>query len=390
MRGARYPTVAEIVSVLERCYPPALAEPWDQVGLHCGDLDRPVPLILLAVDPAPEVVAEAVLAGAGMLVTHHPLALAPVRPVTYDPAGSTLHRLASSGIAYYVAHTNADSAAPGVSDALAAALGLVRQLAPLDPRPPPADKLVTFVPDADVDRLVDTLAAAGAGSIGEYRRCAFLAPGTGTFVPGAAANPSIGRPGEREEVPETRVEMIMPRAIRAQVVEALLAAHPYEEPAYEVYEVAAPAAEPGVGLGRIGELARPQSLREFVRSVVAGLPATRSAIRVAGPPGLPVRRVAVCGGSGSDLLAAAARAGADVMLTADVSHHRAGGAGRDGLPAVVDVPHWASEWPWLEQAAAAVRTGLPGGVTVDTAVSRRVTDPWTSAWTGRKEPEQET
>lgn len=387
--AARYPTLAELASALDRLYPPGLAEPWDQVGLHCGDLDRPVATVLLAVDPAPEVVAEAVVVGADLLVTHHPPALQPVRPVTSDPTGRTLYQLASSGIALYVAHTNADCAAPGVSDALATVLGLAGDLVPLSPRQTPADKLVTFVPTNDVDRVVDALSAAGVGSIGDYRRCAFFAPGTGTFVPGPGTNPAIGRPGERAEVAETRVEMILPRSLRAAAVRALLAAHPYEEPAYEVYEVAEPAADPRCGFGRVGELGSPTGLREFVDAIAAALPAA-GVIRFAGSRDTVVRRVAVCGGSGADLLRDAARAGADAFVTADASHHRAGGAGRDGWPALVDVSHWASEWPWLGQAATALRAALPDGVTVDTVVSRRVTDPWTGARPVRNEADEGT
>jgi hypothetical protein len=287
--------------------------------------------------------------------------------------GRLVHRLVTSGIALHVAHTNADSADPGVSDSLARALGL-EPLRPLTPHAAdPQDKLVTFVPHGDAERLVDALAGAGAGVIGDYTRCAWTTAGTGTFRPERGTHPTIGTVGSVEQVPETRVEMVLPRAHRAAVVAALTAVHPYEEPAYDVYELAA--AQPGRrGIGRICQLAEPEPLRDFVERVRRGLPATPGGIRVAGDADPPIRTVAVSGGAGDSLLDAARAAGADVFVTADLRHHRASETLEAAGPALVDVAHWTSEWPWLADAARR----LTDATTVEAHVSRIVTDPWTA------------
>lgn len=369
--------LADVTAAVDRLYDPTLAESWDAVGLVCGDPDAEVRRVLFAVDPVAAVAEEAVEWGADLVVTHHPLFLRPVHGVAATtPKGRLVHRLLTRGIGLHVAHTNADRADPGVSDALARALGL-GGLRPLAPAPPdPVDKLVVFVPEEEADQLLDALAAAGAGRIGAYERCAWTTAGIGTFRPGEGASPTIGSVGAVEQVRETRVEMVMPRARRRAVLEALVAAHSYEEPAYDVYELAS---MPGAaGTGRVGRLEEPEPLREFLQRVAGALPATATGARAAGDPETPVRTVAVCGGAGDSLLGAARAAGVDAYVTADLRHHPASEAQEAGPPALVDVAHWASEWPWLEAAAARLNDELvSAGTTVETRVSTTPTDPWT-------------
>lgn len=364
-------TVADVVAELERRYDPRWAEPWDAVGLVCGDPERPVERVHLAVDPVLAVADEAIAAGAGVLVTHHPLFLGGTTSVAAtSPKGRVVHRLVSAGVALYVAHTNADVADPGVSDALASALGL-REIGPLDPRPHEAvDKLVTFVPAADVDRVLDALAAAGAGTIGDYSRCAFLGEGAGTFRAEPGTRPVVGAVGEVTRVPEMRLEVVLPRPLRSEVVRALLGAHPYDEPAYDVFERAdVPSTR---GLGRVGDLDASVSLAEFTSRVAAALPATAAGVRAAGAPDRLVGRVAVCGGSGGDLAGIAAGSGADVLVTADLKHHSTSEAAADTGIALIDAGHWATEWPWLRHVASELADTV-----ATTTVSTLVTDPWT-------------
>ncbi|KEI45361.1 Nif3-like dinuclear metal center hexameric protein [Saccharopolyspora rectivirgula] len=267
--------IKDVLAVLEEAYPPALAESWDAVGLVCGDPEEPVHRVLFCVDPVEATVDEAVQAGAQLLVAHHPLLLRGVHGVPANShKGRVVHQLIRSGVALYCAHTNADSAVPGVSDALAAALGLSVR-APLAPH------------------------AEGAAT----------------------------------------------------------------------------------GLGRIGELPEAEPLRDFVQRVANALPTTAWGVRAAGDPQQPVRTVAVCGGAGDSFLAAAQEAGVDAYVTADLRHHPAAEhlaqADVPGtkVPALVDVAHWASEWPWCQQAADIVTAALPD--TVEVLVSTRRTDPWT-------------
>jgi dinuclear metal center YbgI/SA1388 family protein len=374
------PALGTVTALLEQLYPVAGAESWDAVGLVCGDPDQPVRRVLLAVDPTAAVVDEALDWDADLLVVHHPLLLRGVHGVPAStPKGRLVHRLVRAGCALFVAHTNADSASPGVSDALARVLGLA-DLRPLHPRGAVAlDKVVVFVPTPDADRLVDALAAAGAGTIGDYSRCAWTTTGTGTFRPEPGADPSVGAVGEVASVPETRVEMVLPRARRDDVVRALRASHPYEEPAFDVLELSDPGG--GTGLGRVGRLEAPLTLEELAIRVATVLPPTVQGIRVAGPPHALVERVAVCGGAGDDLFDLVRASGADAYVTADLRHHPASEAREaagDGPPYLVDVAHWASEWPWLAGCESRVLSGLAAqGSTVETRVSTARTDPWT-------------
>jgi dinuclear metal center YbgI/SA1388 family protein len=310
-------------------------------------------------------------------VAHHPLFLRGTSSVAATtPAGRSVHRLISGGCGLLTLHTNADSADPGVSDALAAAVGL-SETSPLQTVAEPLDKLVTFVPVADADRVIDALAAAGAGRIGDYDRAAFTVAGTGTFRPLAGADPHIGEVGRIEEVAETRLEMVLPRRLRRPVIAALREAHAYEEVAFDLIELAA---VPGrTGLGRLGRLPRPEPLRDVAERLAAALPPTAVPIRVAGDPDRDITTIAVCGGAGDSLIAAAASAGADLFITADLRHHPTLDATAAGL-ALIDAGHYATEQLWLGLAAAQLRADLAAtGSTVETHVSGICTDPWTFA-----------
>lgn len=374
------PTLANVVAVLERMYDPRWARDWDAVGLVCGDPDATIKRVLLAVDPAPSVIEEALGWRADLLITHHPLLLRPVHGVpATSPKGKAVHQLIRGGCALYTAHTNADVAAPGVSDALARVLGLT-DLVPLSADDDdPVDKLVTFVPEHSAEKVIDALAAAGAGDIGEYQRCAWTATGIGTFLPGRGSTPVIGSPGEREAVEERRIEMVLPRQRRHAALAALRVAHPYEEPAVDVYELASWSGPRGIG--RVGTLRTSTTLREFAMLVAEALPGTAQGVRVAGEPASQVQRVAVCGGAGDSLFDAVRAAGADVFVTADLRHHPASELrdhGGEGPPFLVDVAHWASEWPWLAGVGNRLEGAMDAaGTPIEVVVSARCTDPWT-------------
>lgn len=356
-------TVGDVVDVLTAAYPPELAEAWDSVGLVCGDPADAVTRVLVCIDVTEGVVERALTDGVDLIVAHHPLLLRGVDTVAAStPKGALIHRLIRGGCALFTAHTNADSAADGVSDALAAALG-VTVWKPLQPIAAESlDKWVVMVPDAAAAPVTEAMFDAGAGALGDYLACSWSVAGVGQFEPRPGATPHIGRIGERQTVAEKRVEMVAPRRRRAAVLDALRAAHPYEEPAFDVFEsVALPA---GVGLGRVGELAQPTTFGEFVDEVARRLPAGGAGVRGAGDPAAPVRVVAVCGGAGDSLLGAARASGADVYVTGDLRHHVVDEHLRHGGPALIDAGHWATEFPWCARAATVIEdaTGLTASV----------------------------
>ena len=370
------PTLKDVVDLLHGWYPPDTADEHDAVGLVYGDPAQQVGKVLFAVEPTVEVADEAAAWGADLLVVHHPLFLKAVHGfAATTPKGRTLGTLARAGCALLTAHTNADRAAPGVSDAMAAALGLT-DLRPIRPLGDPLDKLTVYVPVADADRMRGALAEAGAGRIGDYDAASFSTPGEGRFRPLEGAHPTIGRVGALEVVGEERVEVVLDRRLRSRVVAAMLVAHPYEEPAYDVVELA-DAGTARTGVGRIGDV-EPTTLRAFAEQVARVLPASARGVLVAGQQDRAVRRVAVAGGAGDFLLGDVLGTDADVFVTSDLRHHPAMEFVEHGGPALVDVSHWAAEWTWLPQVAARLAGALTGALdTVETRVSTLRTDAWT-------------
>jgi dinuclear metal center YbgI/SA1388 family protein len=371
-------TLADVLGVLDRLYDPSWAESWDAVGLVTGDPGQPVRRVLFAVDPMRAVVDEAIAGDFDLLVTHHPLLLRGVNSVAATtPKGRVIHDLIRSGTALHVCHTNADNANPGVSDALAAALTL-KDTQPLKAMPAdPMDKLVVYVPVGETQAMIDALAAAGAGRVGDYDRAAWTSTGEETFRPLDGASPTIGKVGEIERVASDRVEMVLPRHRRRAVIEAMRAAHSFEEPAFDLYEMAAlPSTRGG---GRVGVLAEPLKLADFAALVAERLPRTEHGVRVSGDPERLIEKVAVVGGAGDSEFDRVRAAGVDAYVTADLRHHPATEArAYDEGPALVDVAHWASEWPWLKDAERLLIAGLAEqGSTVDTHISTLCTDAWT-------------
>lgn len=368
-------TVGDIRSILDTAYPPALAESWDAVGLICGDPADEVHKVAFALDCTQAVAEEAVRLGAQMLVVHHPLLMRGVTSVAADtPKGKVIHTLIRGGVALFAAHTNADSARPGVNDRLAELVGIAPGRPILPKSGGGVDKWGVHVPPADVDTVKKALFDAGAGEIGNYRDCAFDIEGTGQFTPVEGADPTDGEIGQTYRAAEVRVEFVAPARLRRPLIDALRAAHPYEEPAFDILEMADTTdTADALGLGRIGELPEPMTLREFTQQVADALPVTEWGVRAAGDPDAVVQKVAVSSGSGDSFLDAVRGLGVDVYVTSDLRHHPVDEYLRAGGPPVIDTAHWASEFPWTSQAAEIV--GEKAGV--DTQVIDLRTDPWT-------------
>lgn len=369
--------LADWIALVDARYPESDAAGWDATGLQVGDPGDPVSAVLVCLDVTDATLDEAAAAGADLVIAHHPLLFRPL--VRLTPATASGHlalRAARSGIAVLAAHTNLDVALPGTSDPVAEVLGL-RSVRPLQPQPVAEQvKLVTFVPQAATAALLAALAAAGAGVIGAYDSCSFRVAGTGTFRPGPLADPAVGERQVLSEVAEDRVEMVVDRAGLAAAVAALVAAHPYEEVAWDAYPLlAAPARERAKGTGLVGDLEQPRALGAVAADLHAGLPAPT--LRLAGDAQAPVRRVAVCGGAGESLIGAALAAGADVFVTGDLRHHVALDARTLGL-ALIDAGHHATEAAALPAFRAALRAAAQErGLGARLLASSISTDPWT-------------
>jgi len=354
--------VHEIADAIEKIAPSALAEDWDNVGLQVGDPVGEVNRVLVALTPLPEVFEEAGEIRADFLLFHHPLILRALKSVdTASYPGGLVVCAIKANLNVYAAHTNYDAAPEGVSVTLAESLGLGGPLKIVAPRGE-LRKLVVFVPEENADEISDALTEAGAGVIGDYTHCTFRTPGTGTFFGGEGTDPYAGEKGRLERVPEIRLETVVPAHAAARAAAAVRAAHPYEEPALDVYPVEG--YPEGCGYGRVGVLPEPLTpgeLREHVSSTL-GSPARL----VADPePERRIERVAVLGGSGGSFIREAVTSGTDAYVTGDLDYHDALLAESFGLVAI-DAGHAATELPSLESLARR----LAGLVDIPVMVSR--------------------
>jgi dinuclear metal center YbgI/SA1388 family protein len=337
-----------LTDVLNSLIPDNKAAGWDPVGIQIGDPATEVGSISVCHEVSEEVVDRLVDDPPDLLITYHPLLFHPTTALIAgsSPGGRAL-RLARAGINLAVVHTAFDVIPGGTADALAGAVGIIDAggMGPLEGSG--GVKIVTFVPSAQVDGVAAAMAAAGAGSIGRYDGCSYRTDGVGTFVPSSEADPVVGEGGTMHLEPETRLEMYAPATRADAVAGALVAAHPYEEPAYDIF-----AARSNEGfIGRWGPLAEPVSLAELVQTVEMNLPS--GIARVAGERQDPVRTVGVVPGSGGGFISAAAAVGADVLITGDVSHHQAVAALDRGV-AVIDAGHVPTERPGMRSLYAAV------------------------------------
>lgn len=355
--------VSDVLGAVEGLAPPALAEEWDNVGLQVGDPKAEVRRVLVALTPLPEVFEEAKELGADLLLFHHPLLFRPLRRL--DPSlypGDLVTRAVRGGLAVLAAHTNYDAAPNGVSVALAQALRLSGAHRVVAPRGS-MSKIVVFVPEESVEGVADALAGGGAGEIGLYTRCTFRTPGTGTFFGGEGSDPRLGEKGRLERVEEIRLETVVPAHLARGAAAAARAAHPYEEPALDVYPVEG--RPQGCGYGRVGLLPRPLAA-EALREHVSGRLGFEARLVADGRPGREIENVAVLGGSGGSFVRQAAAAGAEAYVTGDLDYHDALLAESLGLVAI-DAGHAATELPSLAPLAERLAEQL---VDVPVSVSR--------------------
>ncbi|TRY26204.1 Nif3-like dinuclear metal center hexameric protein [Brevibacillus sp. LEMMJ03] len=324
-----------VIQYVERLAPKALALEGDKIGLHVGTLQKQVKKVMVALDVLEEVVDEAIAEKVDLIVAHHAVIYRPLKHLRTDlAAGRVYEKLLKHDIAVYTAHTNLDAAAGGLNDWLAEAIGL-GDVEVLDVSYQEAlKKLVVYVPLSHRDAVFQAVSEAGAGWVGNYSHCSFQVEGTGTFLPREGTNPHIGQQGTLERVEEVRLETVVPASRQAAVIKAMLAAHPYEEVAYDVIPLEASGT--GLGIGRIGKLPQPVTLRELAERIKERF--SLSGVRVVGDLDATVRKVAVVGGDGSSFVSKAVFRGADVFVTGDIGYHTAHDAQAEGL-FIIDAGH---------------------------------------------------
>ncbi|TMW73839.1 Nif3-like dinuclear metal center hexameric protein [Alteribacter natronophilus] len=324
-----------IIQAFESFSPKHFAVEGDKVGLQIGSLNKAVSKVMVALDVNENVVDEAIEEGAELIIAHHPLIFKPIKQLRTDEVyGRTVEKLIKNDIAVYAAHTNLDVAPGGVNDMMAEALGLEGTEVLAETAEDKLKKVAVFVPEEQADDVRDALGKAGAGAIGAYSHCSFNTKGTGAFKPGEGTDPFIGEQGKMEYVNEVRIESIYPASIEKRVIREMTKAHPYEEVAYDVYDMAVPGEK--LGLGRIGYLNREMTLKDFAEQVKEAFGV--SGARVVGDLERPVRKVAVLGGDGNKYVGTAMFKGADVFVTGDLYYHVAHDAALEGLM-MVDPGH---------------------------------------------------
>ncbi|MCC6158276.1 MAG: Nif3-like dinuclear metal center hexameric protein [Deltaproteobacteria bacterium] len=347
-------TIGDIISRLDSLYPPTLAEEWDNVGLLVGSPGAEARGVAAALEATAETIGEAARIGANLLVTHHPLLFKPLSAIRFDrPVGALIADAVRRDVAIFVIHTNADWAEGGLNDRLANSLGLT-DVRPLEPTARTTQfKLVTFVPPDRVHEVSMAMFAAGAGVIGNYSCCSFQLDGTGTFFPEAGASPFAGALGELARENETRLEVLIDEHRMGAVVAAMVAAHPYEEVAYDVYPLRSNPRRDGVA--RVGTFAEPVVPRELATTLRQVTGARR--VVGAGPLDRLVRRAVICTGAGASLIEKAARLGDAMLVTGDLKYHDARHAEDLGV-AVLDIGHFASEIDFARMVESALGESL--------------------------------
>lgn len=328
-------TGQEVIQAFEKLSPKKYALEGDKIGLQIGTLNKRVRRIMVTLDVLEDVVDEAIAQQVDMIIAHHPLLYRPLKKIpTDEPYGRIVQKCLKHDITVYAAHTNLDVAPGGVNDLMAEALGLKDTEVLVPTTEVALKKLVVFVPKDHLIHVREAISKAGAGHIGNYSHCTFNTEGVGTFLPEEGTNPYIGESGKMEYVEEVKLETIMTEAIEKKVISAMIKAHPYEEPAYDVY----PLENKGetLGLGRIGVLPAEMTLEQFAEHVKKAFDV--KGVRVVGPLESKIRKVAVLGGDGNKYTSHARMRGADVYVTGDMYYHVAHDAMMEGLH-IVDPGH---------------------------------------------------
>jgi len=329
--------IKELTDFLESHAPKALQESYDNAGLITGNAADKIQGVLISLDVTEAVIEEAVEKGANFIVAHHPIIFKGLKRLTGDDyVQRCIIKAVKNDIAVYAAHTNIDNVLGGVNSKIAELTGL-KNTDILSPQKGRLRKLVTFVPGAQLEEVREALFAAGAGHIGNYDKCSYNLEGSGTFRAGENTDPFVGKQGELHTEPEVRTETIYPDYHEASVIRALHKAHPYEEPAYDIYALENEHQQ--IGAGIIGDLPYEEPALDFLKKIKKIF--NTGCIRHTALKGKSIKKASFCGGSGSFLLSAAKARKADIFISADFKYHEFFDAEDDII--IADIGHYESE-----------------------------------------------
>lgn len=337
-------TFKQIFKYLEDWAPKEIAWQNDNVGLQVGQANKKIKNILLSLELTNEVINQAISKNCNLIITHHPLIFPPIKKLdlTSDKTSSLIEKLIKNNITLFSAHTNLDFTKHGVSFQLAKRLGL-KNISFLKNLEANQFKLIVFVPEKDLEKVSTAIFTAGGGKIGEYSECSFRTAGEGTFKGSEMSNPTIGQKSKYEKVKEIKLEVLVDSWKLDNVLNAMLLAHPYEEPAYDIY----PLNNKNVnyGVGAIGFIESSLKISQFLSLVSKKLGAKN--IRYVEGSKDRLKTIAVCGGSGGDLLQEAINKKADAFITADIKYHTFHFAYKKIW--LIDAGHYETEYPILDE-----------------------------------------
>lgn len=330
-------TIGDITRYLETIAPPGLQESYDNSGLLTGQTNWACTGALVTLDSTEAVIDEAIAEGCNLVIAHHPIIFSGLKKLNgKNYIERTIIKAVKNDVAIYAIHTNLDNVSLGVNKEIADRIGLVKPQI-LSHKESTLRKLVVFAPQANADAVRNAMFGAGAGHIGQYSHCSFNIAGKGTYKGEEGSNPHMGQVGKLHTEEEVRIESIMPAYLEEKVVSAMLAAHPYEEVAYDIY--LPDNKSKNIGSGMVGELVSPLCELDFLNQLKQTF--NCGVIKYTALLNKPVQKVAVCGGSGRFLLNDAIRAGADVFVTSDFKYHDYFDV--DNRIVVADIGHYESE-----------------------------------------------
>jgi dinuclear metal center YbgI/SA1388 family protein len=329
--------IKEITNYLESVAPLHYQESYDNAGLLVGDANREIDAVLITLDCTEEVVEEAIENNCNLIIAHHPIIFSGLKKITgQNYVERTIIKAIKNDIAIYAIHTNLDNIKTGVSAKIAEILG-VENCKILSPKKDLLRQLAVYCPVSDTEKVKEALFQAGAGDIGNYDECSFSAKGEGTFRANEGCDPHIGNIGERHTEKEEKIEVIFLKYKENTIISALKQAHPYEQVAYQIYIL--DNIYENVGAGIVGELAQKVDTNRFLEMLKTKM--QTDCIRHTKLVKNQIKRVAICGGSGSFLLSNAICEKADIFITADFKYHEFFDGENDII--IADIGHFESE-----------------------------------------------